>query len=310
MPRRLNWTDLRGGIIAAAVIVAVVLVTVFFARVGALHGKKVTLYVLADDATGVLPGTEVWLAGKHAGTVRKVEFRVPTADTTNRLLFTTEFLARDLPYVRRDSWAQVQSGGTLLATPVVYVAIGSPGSPALGDGDTLYSRPKPRVLDVAAQVSDIMPEVRGLMAEVSGLNTKISRPVGTIGNYRTNGMPKMADVAGGMSRIGGRMNARGGTVGRLMSGNLTERASAVMARVDSLKLLAASGEGSIGRFRRDTTLIRTAMGLSAELDSLRAQAKGFAGPDTTLKMELARRRVLMDALIADIKSNPTRYINF
>jgi hypothetical protein len=50
--------------------------------------------------------------------------------------------------------------------------------------------------------------------------------------------------------------------------------------------------------------------LSAELDSLRAQAKGFAGPDTTLKMELAKRRVLMDALITDIKSNPTRYITF
>jgi len=310
MPRRLHWSDLRGGIIAAVVIVAVVLVTVFFARVGALHGKKVTLYVLADDATGVLPGTEVWLAGKHSGTVRKVEFRVPTADTTSRLLFTTEFLARDLPYVRRDSWAQVQAGGSLLSIPVVYVAIGSPNSPALRDGDTLRARVKPRVLDVAAQVTDVMPEVRGLMTEVSELNTKISRPVGTIGNYRTQGMPRMGDVAGGMSRIAAKMNAKGGTVGRFMSGNLTERASVVMARVDSLKLFASTGQGSIGRFRRDTTLMKTAMGLSAELDSLRAQAKGFAGPDTALKVELAKRRVLMDELIADIKSNPTRYINF
>src|SRR5687768_8111860 len=310
MPRRLHWTDLRIGIIAAVVIVAVVFATVFFARVGALQGKKVTPFVLADDATGVLPGTHVWLAGKHSGTVRKVEFRVPTSDTTNRLMFTTEFLERDLPYVRRDSWAQVQSGGKLLGTPVVYVAIGSPGARALRDGDTLYSRPKPRVLDVAAQVTDIMPEVRGLMTEVSALNTKISRPVGTIGNYRTQGMPRMAEVAGGMSRIGSKMNAKGGTAGRFMSGNLMERASIVMARVDSLKLLASSGEGSIGRFRRDTTLMKTAMGLSAELDSLRAQAKGFAGPDTALKVELAKRRVLMDELIADMKSNPTRYINF
>jgi hypothetical protein len=183
-------------------------------------------------------------------------------------------------------------------------------SRALRDGDTLYSRPKPRVLDVAGQVTDVMPEVRGLMTEVSELNTKLSRPVGTIGNYRTQGMRKMTDAAGSMSRISARMTAGGGTVGRLMNGNLTERASRVMARVDSLKLLASSGQGSIARFRRDTTLMKTAMGLSAELDSLRAQAKGFAGPDTTLKLELARRRVLMDELIADIKSNPGRYINF
>ena len=54
-----------------------------------------------------------------------------------------------------------------------------------------------------------------------------------------------------------------------------ERASRVMARVDSLKLLASSGEGSIGRFRRDTTLMKTAMGLSAELDSLRARTRAL-----------------------------------
>ena len=310
MPRNLGWTDLRGGIISAVVIVAVVLATVLFARVGALHGKKVTLYVLADDATGVLPGTEVWLAGKHSGSVKSVSFRVPSADTVERLLITTEFLAKDLSNVRRDSWAQIQAGGSLLGVPVVYVAIGSRNSPALRDGDTIHSRPKYRALDVAGQISAVMPEIRGLMTEVSGLTTKMSRPVGTIGNFRTRGMAPMADVAGGMSRINARMSGSGGTIGRLMNGNLMERASGVMAAVDSLKMLASSGEGSIGRFRRDTTLMSTAMGISAELDSLRARSKGFGGPDSSLTLELARRRVLMDSLIKDIKSNPFRYINF
>ena len=309
MPRNLSWTDLRGGIISAVVIVAAVVATVMFARVGALHGRKVTLYVLADDATGVLPGTEVWLAGKHSGSVKNVSFRVPSADTVDRLLITTEFLAKDLENVRRDSWAQIQAGGSLLGIPVVYVAIGSRSSPGLRDGDTIHSRPKYRAMDIAGQVGSVLPEVKALMTEVSGLTAKMSRPVGTIGNFRTNGMAPMADVAGSMSRMNARMSG-GGTFGRLMNGNLTARASRVMAAVDSLKMLAYSGEGSVGRFRRDSTLMRTAMGLSAELDSLRAQAKGFAGPDTSLKVELARRRVLMDSLFKDIKENPWRYIGF
>ena len=309
MPRNLSWSDLRGGIISAVVIVAAVLATVMFARVGALHGRKVTLYVLADDATGVLPGTEVWLAGKHSGSVKKVAFRVPPGDTVDRLLITTEFLAKDLENVRRDSWAQIQAGGSLLGVPVVYVAIGSRNSPALRDGDTIHSRPKYRAMDIAAQVGSALPEVKGLLTEVSELTKKMSRPVGTIGNFRTSGMAPMADVAGSMSRMNARMSG-GGTFGRLMSGNLMARASSVMAAVDSLKLLASSGDGSVGRFRRDSTLMRTAMGLSAELDSLRAQAKGFAGPDTSLKVELARRRVLMDSLFRDIKANPWRYIGF
>ena len=310
MPRQRSWSELRGGIIAAAAIVMTVLAIVVFARVGALHGKKVTLYVLADDATGVLPGTEVWLAGKHSGSVKKIAFRTPTADTANRLVLTTEFLERDLSHVRRDSWAQIRAGGSLLGVPVVYVAIGSRESPALRDGDTIRARPKPRVMDVAGQVSGAMPQLRALMSDISTLNNQISRPVGTIGNFRTQGLGEMSDVAGRMSRIGEKMSGSGGTIGRAMNGNLVERASLVMAKADSVMLLASSGQGSIGRFRRDTTLMSTAKGITAELDSLRAQAKGFAGPDSSLALALARRRLLMAELMRDIKSNPQRYINF
>lgn len=310
MPRQQSWSDLRGGIIAAAAITALVLATLLFARVGALHGRKVTLYVLADDATGVLRGTEVWLAGKHTGTVKDVEFRTPTSDTTDRILITTEVLARDLEHVRRDSWAQVQAGGKLLGTPVVYVSIGSNTSPALREGDTIQSRSKPRALDVAAQMTAIAPEFRGLMAEVTQLTTKLSRPVGTIGNFRTHGMPEMPSAFDRMSRLGDKMTTGNGTIGLAMRGGLKDRALRVMADADTVMALASSNRGSIGRFRRDTTLMTKAKGILAELDSLRARSKGFGGPDTTLALALARRRVLMDSLINDIKSNPLRYIAF
>ena len=72
MPRHLRWSELTGGIIATAVIVGLIVVIFLFARVGALHGKKVTLYVLTDDATGVLAGTEVWLGGKKEGVVKEI----------------------------------------------------------------------------------------------------------------------------------------------------------------------------------------------------------------------------------------------
>src|SRR3990170_1504494 len=307
MPRQRNWSDLRGGIISAVAIVVVVLAIVLFARVGALHGKKVTLYVLADDATGVLPGTEVWLAGKHAGTVKEVSFRTPSSETTGRLVITTEFLARDLPHVRRDSWAQVQAGGRLLGTPVVYVAIGSRGSPAVGDGDTIRARPKPQMLDVAGQVTGAVPEVRALMGELSSLNRQISGPVGTIGNFRTRGMGEMTDLAGTFSRISGKVTGGRGTIGLASRGNLMERASRVMSAADSVRLLMSSGRGTVGRFRRDTTLMTTVKGITTELDSLRALTGKFGGGDTSLTLALAQRRALMDSLITDIKKHPFRY---
>jgi hypothetical protein len=296
-------------LISAAAVIALVLATLIFARVGALHGKKVTLYVLADDATGVLAGTEVWLAGKHSGTVKEVTFRASGGDTVDRLVIRTEFLAGDLSHVRRDSWAQITSGGKLLGTPTVYVAPGSVNSPALRDGDTIRSRPKPKVFDVASQVTKVGPEFRGLMTEVGELNKKLSRPVGTIGKFRTQGMPAMGAATERMSRIGGKLSgSRSGTIGLAMSGGLREKASRVMAAVDSMMTLMSSDKGSVGRFRRDTTLMTTAKGVVAELDSLRARSK--FGRDSALTIALARRRVLMDSLITDIKKNPLRYIHF
>lgn len=313
MPRQLHWTDLRGGLISAAAIVALVLAIVLFARLGTLHGDKVTLYVLADDVTGVLAGTEVWLAGKHSGTVQEVSFRAPSGDTVDRLILKTEFLAEDLSHVRRDSWAQIQAGGKLLGTPVIYVAPGSITSPGLRDGDTIRSRPKPRALDVAGQVTRIGPQVSGLMSEVKALNEKMASPTGTIGAYRNEGMPAMGDAFERMSRIGGKLGGGGaggrrGAIGLATSGGLKERASRVMAAADSVMALASSGSGSVGRFRRDTTLVTKAGGILSELDSLRARSR--FGSDSALTIQLARRRVLMDSLIKDIKANPTRYIHF
>ncbi len=316
MPEELRWSELRLGIISAVTIAALVIATLMFARVGGLHGEKVTLYVLADDATGVLTGTEVWLAGKKSGLVKDISFRPPVSDTVERLLITTEFLAEALPNVRKDSYAQVRAGGKLLGMPVIYIAPGSAASPALRDGDTLRSREKTQVIDVASQVGSIRPEFSALASAVKELNTKLSRPLGTVGNFRTRGFPEMPDASARMSRIGTKMTQGPGTIGLAMRADLMGRASRLMAAADSMKSFMSSGRGNIGRFRRDTTLVTTAKGILAQVDTLRRLASdplgsiGGAHPDSALLRELARTRSLVDSLIRNIKSRPLRYINF
>src|SRR5439155_1108452 len=55
VPHRLHWRELTRGLIGVAVIVALALIVLVFARVGALHGKKVTLYVVTDEIAGMVP---------------------------------------------------------------------------------------------------------------------------------------------------------------------------------------------------------------------------------------------------------------
>ncbi len=316
MPRQVHWRELTGGIIAVAMIVAIAIVTLMFARVGGLHGKKVTLYVVTDEATGVRSGTQVWLAGQKRGLVKDISFLPPSSETLERLVIRTEILEDALPNVRRDSYAQIRPSGSLIGTPVVYIAAGLATSPPLHEGDTIRTRRKSRIGRLATDVEMIEPAVSDFAAGVRELNAKAKSSAGTIGNVRMYGFPRMPEVGERMSRIAAKASGGSGTLGMASRTNLRARASRAMAAADSIRTLVSSNKGSLGRFRRDSTLTTKAKSVLAALDTLRAYASNPVGrmagaqSDSSLTLELNRRRALLAALIQDIKDNPLRYINF
>ncbi len=338
MPRQIHWRELTIGIIAVAAIAVLTLATLVFARVGALHGKKVTLYVVTDDATGVQSGTEVWLGGQKQGVVKEVSFRPASSDTLERLLIRTEFLESALPNVRRSSWASIRPGNSLIGLAVVYISVGSTKSPQLHEGDTVRTRFSSHVGDLVTDIRTIMPQVSVLTASVKELNAKTKSTSGTVGNVRAHGFPEMPEVSARMSRltekstsgngtempeVSARMSrltekstSGNGTVGLASRTHLMVRASRTMAAADSIRTLVSSNKGSLGRFRRDTTLTTKAKGVLAELDKLSALAASPAGaleaahPDSSLTRELSRTRLLLAELIRDLKKHPLRYIAF
>lgn len=315
MPRHLHWRELTGGIVAAAVIAAVTVAVLMFARVGELHGKKVTLYVATAEAPGILAGSEVWLAGQKEGVVNGVTFQSPTVPESERVLITTDFLAEALPRVRRDSYAQIKPGGSLIGTVVVSISAGTATAPPLKAGDTIYARHRAAATSLSDDIGTIGPQFAALGAATKELANKINRPIGTIGNYRANGLVDLPDVSAGMSSLSARANGNG-TIGRAMRGDLRLRASHAMAAADTIRALMASNKSTLGRFRRDTTLMTNAAYVLAEVDSLRTLLADPLGSmqaarsDSTLTLQLARTHTLLAALIKDAKSHPLRYIRF
>lgn len=316
MPRHIHWSELTGGIIATALIVGLIVVIFLFARVGALHGKKITLYVLTDDATGVLSGTEVWLGGKKTGLVKAVGFRPPSPDTLERVVIKTEILQEALPNVRRDSYASIRPGDSMIGAIVVYISPGTASSPQLHDGDTVHVQHHSRIANLTKDVGQIGPAFSELMAQVQELNTKTSRPVGTFGNIRAHGIPRLPEVSARMSRLAGKATSGNGTLALATRTDLTGRASRVMAAADSIRALMSSNKGSIGRFRRDSTLVTKASKVLAEVDTLRSLLSNPIGsiaaahPDSALTRQLASTRFLLDSLINDARKHKGRYINF
>jgi hypothetical protein len=316
MPRHLHWSELTGGIIATVMIAGLIVVIFLFARVGALHGKKVTLYVLTDDATGVLSGTEVWLGGKKTGLVKGVSFRPPSSDTLERLVIRTEILRDELSNIRRDSYASIRPGDSMIGAIVVYISPGTAATPQLHDGDTVHVQHHSKIADLTKDVGKIQPALAELAAQVKDLNTKASQPVGTFGNIRTHGIPRLPDVSSRMARLGAKASSGRGTLALATRTDLTGRASRAMAAADSIKALMSSNNGSIGRFRRDSTLVTKARKVLAEVDTLRSllsnpvKSIAAAHPDSALARQLASTRFLLDSLIKDARKHKGRYINF
>ena len=316
MPRRISWSELTGGIIATALIAGLIVAIFLFARVGAMHGKKVTLYVLTDDATGVLSGTEVWLGGKQAGQVEGVTFRPPSPDTLERLVIKTAVLREALPNVRRDSHASIRLANGMIGAVVVYISPGTAASPPLRDGDTVHVQHHSRIANLAKDVGKLGPSFSELSALVKGLTKKTSQPVGTVGLARSRGIARLSDVSGRMSRIAAKASSGNGTLALAARNDLSVRASHAIAAADSIRALMSSNKGSIGRFRRDSTLVTKASGVMAEVDTLRALLSDPVGSiaaahsDSVLLRELARTRSLLDSVITDARKRKGRYINF
>jgi phospholipid/cholesterol/gamma-HCH transport system substrate-binding protein len=315
MAPRVHWSDLKIGFAAAAVLFALVVSILLFARVGGLHGDTVKLYVTTPDATGILKGTDVWVAGKRVGLVANVRFRPVSSDTVERVLIEADVLKQYLPLVRGDSRADIRPAGTLIGAPVVYIREGTTEAPALRPGDTVRTRSSSRMALVGLEIDTVANHLTALATAAGNLLDKMSDPLNSVGRFRSRGVQQLKSLSAVGSSYLERGTRGNGSLGLAYRGDVLVRLERVLAVKDSLSFLMSSGNGSVGRFRRDSTLPRHVASVRAGLDSLRRLVAATSGvkrvkSDTTLSGEIARARSQIDSLMQEIKKHPRKYISF
>jgi phospholipid/cholesterol/gamma-HCH transport system substrate-binding protein len=317
MPRRLSWSDVRGGLIACVVLAIVAVSILRFSRVGALHGDTFLLNATVGDATGVTKGSEVWLSGQKIGKITDIQFRSPqSSDTLHRVAIEMKILSRYREALRSDAVGQIRSGGSFIGPPVVYLTPGTGTGVPVQDGDTVRIKSAPDFGRATAQLNAAAQDFPAIMGNVQVLRAELQATRGTMGAFM-NG-PAMGELKQAGARVG-RLRSQvggGGTVGRVMRGDLASRARRVMARADSVRALVASPNTSVGRFRRDSTLLNEVGDIREELTQLRAQLDSPDGTvgrfarDSAITLQLAEAQRQMALLFADIKKHPLRYLSF
>lgn len=316
MPARLSWRNLLPGLVAFAVLLGIGVGVVMFAGVGQVRGEKVRLYVLTDQARGIMRGSDVWLAGQKIGTVEEIGFKAPGTDSGGRVVIAVDVRKSQAEQIRRDSRVQVRAGANVIGPIVLYFEAGTPQSPALRSGDTLRATQQSDVAVATTKLGEATKELGPLMADARLVMARVRDPRGTLGAaMRERGGGQVARLRANLSRL---MSHN-----QLVSNGAPSGASVVMAgargalaRADSIQALLRSPTSSFGRFRRDSTLMQTVGSVRDELAALRVQldsADGTIGrlaSDSAITRSVANAQREMARLFEDIRKRPMRYVNF
>lgn len=316
MAPRISWRSLLPGLIASAVIVLIAIGVLVFAGVGAVRGEKIRLYVLADQARGIMHGSEVWLAGQKVGAVDGVGFTSPSNDSLGRVVIAVDVRKSDAGQIRRDSRVQVRAGANIIGPIVVYVDAGTPGSPAVRDGDTLRAGAVADVESSGAKMTKATEQLGPLMADARAVMAQLRDPDGTVGAaLRERGGGQVARLRGNVTRLRQRM-VNGNGHSNAGPATAMVRARSALARADSITTLLRSSNSSYGRFRRDTTLKAAVAGVRDELAGLQATLDSADGTmarmanDSALTRSVAGAKREMALLFEDIRKRPMRYVHF
>jgi phospholipid/cholesterol/gamma-HCH transport system substrate-binding protein len=316
MARELSWSDVRGGLIALAVVVAIAVGVLKYSRVGALRGDTFHLYALVGEARGVTPGSEVWLSGQKVGKITRIEFQPATSDTSRRILIEMEVLSEFRPAMHRNATAQIRAGGSFIGAVVVYVSPGTVASVEMADNDTILTQPQVDVEGATGQFGAATRELPAILGNVRVLTAQLRSTEGTVGAVLNGpGLGQLGLARIRMARVVNRLTG-GGTAGLIAGGGLTTRAQRVMARADSVRALLASDRTSLGRLRRDSTLVTEVADIRRQLDQVQRALdtpSGTAGRvlrDSALTQGVASAQQEMTLLFADLKKHPFRYLSF
>ena len=316
--RSLRWRDLVPGAVMLGVLVVTTAATLKYARIGSLRGDTVRYYASFASARNVMGGTEVWINGAKVGRVKGVHFAPPSADTSRRVVIEFEVLKKYRAQIRENSTARLGTGTRVMGPAVVGITIGSPDARLLPANDTIRGGRVADVQSIAESFGEVSKELPELMANAKVLSSSLASARGTIGALTSLDAPKRIEaLLDNASRLSDRATAGKGTLALAwQGGDLIARAKSAAAGADSIRMLLASDRTSIGRFRRDSTLLRTVADVRDELSitsALLASQNGTLGrfaQDSIIAVQMAEMSKQMTDLFADIKKRPFRYIAF
>jgi phospholipid/cholesterol/gamma-HCH transport system substrate-binding protein len=296
--KHLRWAELRVGLL---VVVGAGLLIFILAIVGSnikLFTPEYRLMLFVPNIEGLVNGSMVTLAGRKIGFVNDMRFVQVEGQNGVQVELKLDKSFQDR--ITDHSQAIIRTIG-LLGDKYVDISLGSPGEKVLTEGEYLK------------MISSVDFEVF-----TSKLNTSIDDFAATLASMRhiTKRLDEedLGRFVRSMNNVVNALTAQRGSAGKLIYDQaLYRQFSAVAENLDTVTTLLKRGNGTLGKMIVDSTLYRTLASFSSRSDSLVSNLmhSGSAGKvfsDDQLYSDLMKLIKELNALVADIRTNPDRYV--
>ena len=299
----------REVLLGGAIILALVVFSfaIFFLEpfVMSLRDHDEVVAVL-PEAPKLAPGAEVWIGGKSVGTVKRVAFMPFRGDTMARIAATLEFPHSVHELIRKDSHIRVTSA-RIIGAPVIDISPGSPSSPIVAHGDTLYLDKLATLVSLHEKATIVAAHFDTALAEVKKLAGPLKKRMGSLDPVMRNLSAAQLELTTLMDVVqngaaadfmrDGRFKAEIASLQRTAAAlgpafanaqanfsgsgasvrtslkNMQANAERLSAAIDQLQKLMQDGNGTAYRMTADSALLKTLQTTKAQLDSLIMEAK-------------------------------------
>jgi len=310
-----TWEQLKVGVVILAALGVLAIAIYKLGQAANLFHRRYELIAYLPNATGLVAGGTVLVAGQFAGTIKSIDFLPVDNDTTRNLRLRMAIDASLRDQVRSDSKAKVRTLG-LLGDKVIDISIGTPRYGVLREGDTIAVAPSLDYEAVLAQAAGAVNDMVDLTHDLRALTTGILDGKGTVGQLMTN-RALYDQFVGTMSRANTmltKLQNPNGTFARLLDDpTLYNRFIGVVTSSDSLVVSLNDKNGTIGKLLRDDSLYTHFVSMAQAGDSIMKALSNGQGPvarllnDPTLYDRLNKLTTDLGTILEDVRKDPHRY---
>lgn len=317
-PTPVTWEQLRVGALLLVTLALLALGIFFVGQMGNVFGDRYRLVTLMESSAGLVPGAAVQLAGQNVGQVDRIEWIEPGArpETGETVAVWLAVNGDVRTQIRSDSRARLRTQG-LLGDQVIDIRPGSAGAEVLQPGDTLPSDEALDYQELLEQASGAVTSLTRLTGRLETLTRRLLEGEGSLGRLVTDETlyRRLTSLSLELTTFLEAARDGEGSLGRLLADReLYDRMVAVTASLDTLTAGIDRGRGSLGRLVASDSLYRDLRSVAVRSDSLLRrleEGRGSAGRlmvDDGLYEELLRTLTDFNALLADLREQPRRYI--